>query len=838
MQQYYEPNSLNDSVEKRQKNYERPNSVILPTDPPNHDNVGILVNRNDMRNDDYREPENQFNRVSMLGEKDRYSANPFILNDKSTSSSSPDSRQKDVEKDSAISELSDTNSSSNSNSLQNNGRICEHKRYHANRNANSCNPGNTMTEICTLLKDKKNSSGNNSGLPHDNASFSTSAENSKESQYEVAPRVRTKVRRYTKDKQENANYKNVSQLDSYMNGMDARNAFSSTISEYESLSLRNSQVSQSLSSKNRSLSVHDINIGFSKLSTPTNNILNTSFGSVLNEIIRGDKGYSLSPYWDVSGDNVDKDDEIKYYALASNYHKNKEIDQMSIQDKLSELASSIKARRVYQESLKVAQNKMNKKGIKKFLTLRQSNKDNRRLSVFDVSLTGDDPNRIINANDIDYPIYGTGRAPYIHPAYLSSIHMSTINKNQQITKKHKSDICRSNMIDGRLLEDKYDHSNNIYWPKLHQVYDRHLLPKMPHQKIRLQEVFYELLVSEKSYLKKLNILVEHFCNCLDFDTNGEHPALSIQDKHYLFSNIKAIRGSSENFVRALTERWLQQGPIVDDICDLIIQHCQNGESGFEAYIKYCSNQTHQYKVLNFLKKNNSRFTKILKELENDAICQGVSMYTFLTLPIQKISHLPTLIKSIADMREPDTEEHLSAQIALRFIYNILSRCKSGAKHMERIETMINLSQNLTFKIKEIQVVSKNRYVIKQGDLTCLSFPEHMLSDVRNLNNKNVKKIRLHVILFNDLMLITKRKSDHIEVHDYCEKHYINIKDICHNGNLKMDPTINIFVIIMLKNYENKFYQLIIECLNRKDKENWLNAFKIIGDDIVVYPNNV
>lgn len=53
----------------------------------------------------------------------------------------------------------------------------------------------------------------------------------------------------------------------------------------------------------------------------------------------------------------------------------------------------------------------------------------------------------------------------------------------------------------------------------------------------MQEAMFEMITSEASYLKSLNVLVTHFVQCRAFVEEGEDAVLSRRERHILFSDI-------------------------------------------------------------------------------------------------------------------------------------------------------------------------------------------------------------------------------------------------------------------------------------------------------------
>ena len=110
------------------------------------------------------------------------------------------------------------------------------------------------------------------------------------------------------------------------------------------------------------------------------------------------------------------------------------------------------------------------------------------------------------------------------------------------------------------------------------------------QERKLQEAMFELVTSEASYLRSLNVLTTHFMQSSEFQ-------LSRLEWHTIFSDIVPVRECSEALLSDLEKRW-QQSIVIRHICDILLEHATKY---FQVYIKYCTNQLTQERMLTELK---------------------------------------------------------------------------------------------------------------------------------------------------------------------------------------------------------------------------------------------
>ena len=108
------------------------------------------------------------------------------------------------------------------------------------------------------------------------------------------------------------------------------------------------------------------------------------------------------------------------------------------------------------------------------------------------------------------------------------------------------------------------------------------------------------------------------------------------------------------------------GPL-DGLCEVVRDHAKHH---FQVYVKYCSNQVDQGKLLKELGEN-PRFVEALKELESSPVCQALKMQSFLMLPMQRITRLPLLIGAIFSRLEENSAEYEPCQEAMDIIDKVI-----------------------------------------------------------------------------------------------------------------------------------------------------------------------
>ncbi|XP_030297815.1 ephexin-1 [Sparus aurata] len=189
------------------------------------------------------------------------------------------------------------------------------------------------------------------------------------------------------------------------------------------------------------------------------------------------------------------------------------------------------------------------------------------------------------------------------------------------------------------------------WQNLEAVQSSGLLTQLPQKEIIMQEAMFELVTSEASYYKSLEILETHFLrNPVLINT------LSQSDMHFLFSNIEEVMKASERFLMDLEHR-IEKSILISDVCDIVHYHAVEH---FNVFIKYVINQVYQEKNYRRILEGNPAFREAMAVLENHPRVRGLSFTSFLILPFQRITRLKLLVQNILKKAEENSEREANA----------------------------------------------------------------------------------------------------------------------------------------------------------------------------------
>lgn len=390
----------------------------------------------------------------------------------------------------------------------------------------------------------------------------------------------------------------------------------------------------------------------------------------------------------------------------------------------------------------------------------------------------------------------------------------TLRRQRNLSRRRlSSDVSLNDAASLEELTKGTLRNMRMLWCELPEVTSSGVLDIIKPEERKRQEAMFEVITSEASYLRSLNILTSHFINSDELSTGSSLCVLERGQSHVLFSNISAIKSVSESFLQALRARQ-KEAVVISSISDIILEYASKF---FDVYVKYCSNQIYQDRALKNLRKS-VRFVDAVAKLQSCKKAQGLTLQSFLVLPMQRITRLPLLVNAICHRCEPGSDEYSKTDRALAAINKIVNDCNEGARKMERMEEICVLQTQIEFKTKPLALATPARYLLRRGDLMQVS-----VEDSRNpLKRLRPKFKPVYMFLFNDLLLLAKKKSENRYIAlDYATRNMTQV-DEAQDSEIHID---HMFSLVLLENSESKTKEFLMAGITETDKTRWMEAFK-------------
>ncbi|KAM7159929.1 rho guanine nucleotide exchange factor 26 isoform 2-T2 [Macrochelys suwanniensis] len=359
------------------------------------------------------------------------------------------------------------------------------------------------------------------------------------------------------------------------------------------------------------------------------------------------------------------------------------------------------------------------------------------------------------------------------------------------------------------------------WSQLSVVKKNGLSQTISQEERKRQEAIFEVISSEHSYLLSLEILIRMFKNSKDLSLT-----MTKTEKHHLFSNITDVCEASKKFFKELEARH-QNNIFIEDISDIVEKHTA---STFDPYVKYCTNEVYQQRTLQKLLATNPVFKEVLSRIESHEDCRNLPMISFLILPMQRVTRLPLLMDTICQKTPKDSPKYEICKRALKEVSKLVRLCNEGARKMERTEMMYTINKQLEFRIKPFPLVSSSRWLVKRGELTAY------VEDT-GLFSKRTCKQQVYFFLFNDVLIITKKKSEEsYNVTDYslrdqllveqCDSEELNSSPVKNSSTMlysRQSSTSHLFRLTVLSNHAGEKVELLLGTETQSERARWITA---------------
>ncbi|NXF99375.1 ARHGQ factor, partial [Sakesphorus luctuosus] len=146
---------------------------------------------------------------------------------------------------------------------------------------------------------------------------------------------------------------------------------------------------------------------------------------------------------------------------------------------------------------------------------------------------------------------------------------------------------------------------------------------------------------------------------------------------------------------------------------------------------------------------NPAFKEVLSRIEAHKECRNLPMISFLILPMQRVTRLPLLMDTICQKTPKDSAKYENCKQALKEVSKVCSEVLTDIFLCSFFPALIGLNCDFP-ALQPFPLVSSSRWLVKRGELTAY------VEDT-GLFSKRTSKQQVYFFLFNDVLIITKKK---------------------------------------------------------------------------------
>lgn len=293
-------------------------------------------------------------------------------------------------------------------------------------------------------------------------------------------------------------------------------------------------------------------------------------------------------------------------------------------------------------------------------------------------------------------------------------------------------------------------SNKTLW---HETVDLSILDKLDKQEKMRQELIYELIYTERDYVKDLEFMTDFYIMPL------RNPANNIIPEREREAFIRTVFGGVSDLLRlakslseALTLRQQQQKPVVDSVGDVLLQYVGN----FDPFIKYSGNKVFASFEHERQQQVNMKYARFLEAIEKKPESRKQDLSSFLIKGVQRPARYQLLLSGILKNTKELSDD-----------YKNLVKAK---EEIEKVLVKINHQTGESTDRHKIMVLHRllGRQTLEERYNFKLSYNHRIIYQVTLSRKRDNEKI--DVYLFEHALLMVKHKiQNKREVYKVFEK---------------------------------------------------------------------
>ncbi|KAI9286625.1 hypothetical protein BC943DRAFT_351418 [Umbelopsis sp. AD052] len=255
--------------------------------------------------------------------------------------------------------------------------------------------------------------------------------------------------------------------------------------------------------------------------------------------------------------------------------------------------------------------------------------------------------------------------------------------------------------------------------------EKELLNVTPEERKR-QEAIYELIVTERTYLRDLQLIVNVF-----YASSGQY--ISPDAQNIIFSNVEDLLLCNTGILSDLEDREREGANFVSAVGDIFLNHAEN----LKCYQTYCRNQSAASRFLQKKRDEDKVFATFLKSCQSRPECRSLDLSSFLLEPMQRITRYPLLLRQILHSTPKYHHDYSMVADAIEKAEEVLKDVNEAARKHENKQKLSELSRLVDLEGLE-SIERAGREFMMEGPL---------------YKAKSGRK--LHACLFNDMLILAQ-----------------------------------------------------------------------------------
>ncbi|KAI8339872.1 CNH domain-containing protein [Chlamydoabsidia padenii] len=289
-----------------------------------------------------------------------------------------------------------------------------------------------------------------------------------------------------------------------------------------------------------------------------------------------------------------------------------------------------------------------------------------------------------------------------------------------------------------------------------------ILQKTPPKEIARQEAIHELIYTEEDYVRDLNLLDELFASSLR-NAQCIEPERRESFCDNIFNNYLELLTIHRDLYRDLRDHQStcqanNVSGFVDQIGDIFYYHLGKFSRAYQRY------GPHVVLAEYAIKKemaNNILFQNFVHEKEKQAETRKLPFRHFIILPVTRLQRYPLLIGAILKKTPDDHPDKVALTKCSDLLRQIATAMDEGTASSKNTLRIFELNDRIRCKATEphdLQLLAPGRLLLHEGPLS-------------RRNHVVVESTEIYVLLFDHMMLMTRRKRMHNDTTNISDDEY-------------------------------------------------------------------
>ncbi|XP_057619910.1 FYVE, RhoGEF and PH domain-containing protein 4 isoform X3 [Chionomys nivalis] len=281
---------------------------------------------------------------------------------------------------------------------------------------------------------------------------------------------------------------------------------------------------------------------------------------------------------------------------------------------------------------------------------------------------------------------------------------------------------------GSGMEAELPEKNGVNTMELDKL-DQHPEMKETNEQ-KLHKIASELLLTERAYVSRLNLLDQVFyCKLLEEANRGSFPAETVNK---IFSNISSINAFHSKFLLPELEKRMQEWETTPRIGDIL----QKLAPFLKMYGEYVKGFDNAVELVKNMTERVPQFKAVTEEIQRQKICGSLTLQHHMLEPIQRIPRYEMLLKDYLKKLSPESPDWNDAKKSLEIISTAASHSNSAIRKMENLKKLLEIYEMLG---EEEDIVNPSNELIKEGQILKLAA-------------RNTSAQERYLFLFNNMLL--------------------------------------------------------------------------------------